>query len=250
MRAVFWRLVSSVLILFAPTSFALSPFAMIPPARADVSISFYLGASQTRPSDLHVVQSSLGNDATMHRVPWPGYPFRFEPYYGLRLSYFAPGHPETRVALDFTHYKIYGRTEDSVVQDGEWHGAPLHEVGPMRERVQSFEMTHGLNMFGLSVLQQLSGSSSGIYVGGGPVLYVPHSESRVDGIPGGDFLAFGGFGFQAHTGVRGCVGVQPLFAEIKYNEGHPTVPIALGLAQTTLQTFHELVGTDFNRCQH
>ena len=237
-RIGFWRVMGTAVIALAIGA----------PVRADVSISFYLGASQTRPSDLHVVQNALGNDATMRRVPWPGYPFRFEPYYGLRLSYFAPGHPETRVALDFTHYKIYARTEDLVVQDGDWHGAPLHEVAPMRERVQSFEMTHGLNMLGLSVLQQLSGSGNGIYVGAGPVLYVPHSESRVDGKAGGNQFAFGGFGFQGQTGVRGCADGRPLFAEIKYNEGHPTVPIALGFAQTRLQTFHELIGTDFNHC--
>ena len=241
MRTAFGRFTWGVLLALALAS----------AARADVSISFYFGASQTRPSDLHIVQSSLANDATMHQVPWPGYPFRFEPYYGLRLSYFAPGHPETRIALDFTHYKIYARTEDSVVQDGVWHGVPLQDDGPMRERVQSFELTHGLNMLGLSVLQQVSdsGSGGGVYVGGGPVLYVPHAESRVDGMAGGDRYSFGGFGFQTHVGVRGCAGAQPVFAEVKYNEGHPTVPIALGLAQTTLQTFHELVGTDFNRCQ-
>lgn len=98
------------------------------------------------------------------------------------------------MAFDFTHYKIYGRSEDSVEQYGTWHGASLHEVAPMRERVQSFEITHGLNMRGLSVLQRLSASRHGVYVGGGPVIYVPHSETRVDGLPGGDRFNFGGFG--------------------------------------------------------
>lgn len=218
------------------------------PARADLAFSIYLGASQTRPSDLHVVQPERGNDATMRNAPWPGYSFRFEPYYGLRLSYAAPGHPWTRLALDYTHYKIYGRTEDVVAQVGTWHGAPLDEVAPMRKRVQSFEMTHGLNMLGLDVLQQVSGSQAGFYVGGGPVIYVPHSENRVDGLPGGDRFDFGGFGFQAQAGARGCVGVRRLFAELKYNEGHPTVTIAQGNAQTSLQTVHELAGIDFGRC--
>ena len=219
------------------------------PARSDIVFSIYLGASQTKPSDLRVVQDSRGNDATMHNVPWQGYPFRFEPYYGLRLTYNPPGHPWTRVAIDFTHYKIYGRTEDSVTQDGRWHGDALSDVGPMRERVQSFEMTHGLNMLGVSVLQNVTPSIKGVYVGGGPVLYFPHSENRVDALPDGDRYNFGGFGFQLHAGARTCAGSRGIYGELKYNEGHPTVSIAQGYAQTTVQTIHELAGFDFGPCR-
>jgi hypothetical protein len=212
----------------------------------DVVLSFYLGASQTQPSDLHVVQPNRGNDATIHDVQWPGYPFRFEPYYGLRLSYNAPGHPQTRIVLDFTHYKIYALANQVVEQDGTWHGKPLHAAAPMRENVQSFEVTHGLNTLGLSLLQNIWGGSNGAYIGGGPVLYVPHSENRVDGIAGGDRYGFATFGFQAHAGVRGCVSSHGLFAEAKYNSGKLVMPIAEGTAQTTVRTMHELAGFDFS----
>jgi hypothetical protein len=214
----------------------------------DFTLSFYLGASQTRPSDLHVTQPSRGNDATMHDVPWAGYPFRFEPYYGLRFSYNAPGHPETRIVLDFTHYKIYALTDQVVEQSGTWHGEPLHTDAPMRENVQSFEVTHGLNMLGLSLLQNVWGSSNGGYVGGGPVFYLPHSENRVDGIAGGDRYGFPAFGFQGQAGVRGCVSGHELFAEAKYNSGLLVMPIAQGTAQTTVRTTHELGGVDFGPC--
>lgn len=222
--------------------------ALALPSSADVVISFYIGAAQTRPSDLHVVQSGRGNDTTIRKVPWPGYSFRFEPYYGIRLTYTSPGLSRTRLALDFTHYKTYARTEAVVAQDGTWHNSALRDVAPMRERVQSFEMTHGLNMLGLSVLQQFSASRDGVYVGGGPVIYVPHADSRVDGLPSGGRYDFGGWGFQAHAGARQCVGVRRVFAEVKYNEGRPYVAIAQGQAQTTLQTTHELVGLDFGSC--
>jgi hypothetical protein len=216
---------------------------------ADFVLSFYLGASQTQPSDLHVVQASRENDATMRDVPWPGYSFRFEPYYGIRLSYNAPGHPQTRITLDFTHYKIYALTSQVVEQDGTWHGQPLHDVAPMSDRVQSFEVTHGLNMLGTSLLQNVAGSgSNGVYIGGGPVFYVPHSENRVDGIAGGNRYAFGSLGFQAHAGVQGCVSGHGLFAEAKYNSGQLVMPIAEGTAQTTVRTTQELGGFDFGPC--
>ena len=167
-------------------------------AKADVSFALYLGASQTRASDLHVVQRGRGNDATLRGVSWPGFPFRFEPYYGFRLTYWNASHPQTQYVLDFTHYKIYGKTEDVVEQQGTWRGVAFHDTAPAQNRVQSFEMTHGLNMLGAGILQQFTASTDGPYAGGGPVLYFPHSENRVDGVAGGDRFDFGGFGFQLH----------------------------------------------------
>jgi hypothetical protein len=231
------------------TGAAIVAIAVTPCRAGVITISLYIGASQTRPSDLHVTQPSLQNDATMHKVPWPGYPFRFEPYYGVRVSYAASRQSQTSIALDFTHYKIYARTEDIVAQDGTWHGGTIADHVAMSQRVQSIEMTHGLNMLGVSLMQRLSVSQNGVYIGAGPVIYEPHTESRVDGHPFSGYR-FGGWGFQTHAGVRTCAGDQPLFAEIKYSQGHPVVPIAQGEATTTLQTVHELIGLDFNHCRN
>lgn len=220
------------------------------PTVADVVLSFYFGASQTRPSDLHIVQQQRANDATMHDVTWRGYPFRFEIYYGLRLTYTAPYHPAMRIALDYTHFKIYAATNDRVAQSGTWHGNPLHETAPMRERVQSIEMTHGLNMLGLLLLQRVTGSGGGaFYIGGGPVMFVPHTESRVDSLQHETGYRFGGAGFQVAAGVRGCVRRHPVFVESKYSNGAPVAGIAQGWAQTGIHTLHELAGIDFRACK-
>lgn len=220
------------------------------PLLGDVVLSFYLGASQTAPSDLRVVQESRGNDATVHSVTWRGYPFRFEVYYGIRLTYTPPHYPFTSLALDFTHAKIYAETDDVDVQTGTWHGANLHTNEAMRDRVQSFEVTHGMNMLGLSVLEQLSGrAGGGAYVGAGPVLFVPHTESRVDGVPLTSGYEYGGIGFQVLGGVRGCIDRRPLFSEIKYSRGHPSMSIAQGHADTVVRTVHELAGIGFTHCR-
>jgi hypothetical protein len=220
------------------------------PLFGDIVLSFYLGASQTAPSDLHVVQPARGNDATIHSVTWRGYPFRFEIYYGIRLTYTPPHYPFSSLALDFTHAKIYAETDNSVAQDGVWHGAPLNETAPMRSRVQSFEVTHGMNMLGLSWLQQVAGrAGGGAYVGGGPVLYVPHTESRVDGVPLTSGYEYGGLGFQVLGGVHGCIDHRPLYSEIKYSRGTPSVSIAQGHAETVVRTVHELAGLGFSRCR-
>jgi hypothetical protein len=131
-----------------------------------------------------------------------------------------------------------------------WHGTTLHKDEPMRDRVQSFEMTHGMNMLGISALLQVSGrAGGGVYIGGGPVLFVPHTESRVDGVPLSTGYQYGGTGFQVLGGIRGCIDGRPLFGEMKYSRGTPSVSIAHGHAETVVRTVHELTGVAFTHCR-
>jgi hypothetical protein len=217
---------------------------------AAITLSLYFGASQTQPSELHVVQSARGNDATFHRVAWHGYAFRAPIYYGVRLTYAPARNAQTQIALDYTHFKIYADTSQTVEQEGIWHGAAFTQTAPLDRRVQSFEITHGVNLLGIAVLQRVSGSGdAGAYIGGGPVIYLPHTENRVDGVAGGDGYRYGGGGFEVLGGIRGCIGPQPLYAEVKYSRGVPSVPVAQGNAQTRIDALHEIAGTDLRRCR-
>ena len=216
---------------------------------AAITLTFYIGASQTVPSDFHAVQAAAGNDLTVRNVPWQDYPFRFSPYYGIRLTYIAPSKSRTELTLDYTHFKVYAPTSDTVRQTGVWHGNPVNETAPMDARVQSFEITHGANMLAVNVIQRLSQSENAFYIGGGPVVMFPHSESRIDGVPGGNILEYGGVGFQVLAGAQQCVGSKRVRAELKYSNSLVTTTIADGVADMRLQTFHELVGFDLlGRC--
>jgi hypothetical protein len=165
------------------------------------------------------------------------------------LTYARPDRPWTQLALDYTHFKVYADTTQNVLQNGVWHGATFAQTAPMQQRVQSFEITHGVNMLGLVLLQRVSGAGdAGAYAGAGPVIYLPHSESRVDGLPGGAGYQYGGGGFEVLAGMRGCVGAVSLFGELKYSNGVPNVTIAQGHAQTRIEAVHELVGIDSRRC--
>jgi hypothetical protein len=221
------------------------------PLLADITLSIYFGVSHTHASDLRVTQQARGNDATLHDVAWRDYPGRAPIYYGVRLTYSPPNHPWTRIAIDYTHLKIYAQTAEVVRQEGTWHGAPFSQLAPMQQRVQSFEITHGLNLLGIALLQNVSGpSQSGAYIGGGPVIYLPHSENRVDGVAGGDGYEYGGGGFEAVAGIRGCMGAEPLFAEAKFSHGTPYVSIAQGRARTRVDAVHVVAGIDVRRCTH
>jgi hypothetical protein len=216
---------------------------------AGITLSIYFGASQARPSDLSVTQPALANNAVMHDVRWQNYPFRAPIYYGVRFTYTPPNHPWTQIAIDFTHLKVYANTHDVVRQTGTWHGSSFAERVPLNQRVQSFEITHGVNLLGLTVLRSTSPRASpGAYVGAGPVIYLPHSENRVDGQPGGDGYEYGGGGFQVLAGVRGCFGAKPVFAELKYSHGTPRVTIAHGRARTRVDAIHELAGITLSGC--
>ena len=182
---------------------------------ADVLLSFYIGASQTQPSDLRVQQPAHRNDVTVHSVTWRGYPFRFEIYYGIRLAYTPPYHPWTQLVLDYTHYKVYAETDDTVLQ--------------------SIEMTHGLNMLAVNVLQRVVGGAN--------------TSADIDGAAHTSGYDFGGTGFQVIAGANGCAGSHQLFAEMKYSNGTPLVAIAQGRAQTALHTVHELAGVQFGHCR-
>lgn len=92
--------------------------ASAPAHGGEVRLSIYFGASNTRASDLRIVQPSRGNDAVFRKVRWLGYSFRFSPYYGVRLSYFARDAARTGLSLDYTHYKVYGQTMDTLKQKG------------------------------------------------------------------------------------------------------------------------------------
>lgn len=219
------------------------------PFLADITLSIYFGASQTRPSDLHVVQAARGNDATIHSVVWRGYSLRAPIYYGVRVTYSSPNQPWTRIALDFTHLKVYADGDERALQSGTWHGGAISEVAPIQDRVQHFEITHGVNLLGIAVLAQVSGpAGGGLYVGAGPVIYLPHSENRVDGLPAGDGYEYGGGGFQVLVGAGGCSGATPVYGEVKYSHGDPVVSIADGRAQTRVDAFHELLGIGFRKC--
>lgn len=217
---------------------------------AGITLSMYFGASQTRPSDLSVEQPARGNEATIRAVAWRDYPGRAPIYYGLRLTYSPPNHPWTLIALDYTHLKIYEQAEQVTQQDGTWHGVPFSQTAPIAARVQSFEITHGPNLLGIAVLQQVGASgATQAYVGGGPVIYLPHSENRVDGIAGGDGYEYGGGGFEVLAGLRGCIGVKPVYAETKYSHGFPSVSIAQGRARMRVNALHGLAGIGLNRCR-
>jgi hypothetical protein len=188
------------------------------------SITIAIGLSFTRPSDLTIHQPVLGNDAVFHNVRWASQSFVSPLYYVVR---FGKGDAQ----VDFTHYKIVAETNERIHVEGTWHDRPVDECAPLDERVEHIEVSHGVNAFAFVGLAR-DPAHRGLYVGAGPLIFMPHAESTIDGHVGEWGYAHGGRGFE----VFGGVGFPAPFAEIKYDAGSIRVGVADGTAATQLST--------------
>lgn len=221
-------------------------------AWADTSFSLYTGSSFTLNSDIHVQQSSVGTDATFHDVSWDAKPFQNPPYYGIRLSHFFESAPSWGAMLDFTHYKIFAQTDQVVAVSGTFKGVPVNGSAPLNQRVQKFNITHGVNLLALNALYRWTVQTSEVfpqgrlqpYVGGGLVYYILHPENTVNNKNNNERYQGSGFGYQVLGGVYyGLTRRIGLFAETKFNSGEARVDTAdQGQAETPLRTFHLLAG--------
>ncbi|HKC64226.1 MAG TPA: hypothetical protein VKB86_11335 [Pyrinomonadaceae bacterium] len=224
-------------------------------ACAQTYISVYTGTSYTQASNLRIRQQSTNTDATFRDVSWRARPFAQAPYYGIRFSRFFERSKHLGLSFDYTHYKIYARTDRVVSVSGLWNGAVLNESARLDSRVQDFNISHGVNMGGINLLYRWMKQGGASfpegrvqpYVGGGPVYYVPHSESTINNRTTNGRYQGSGFGFQLLGGLQYNLARQfSLFAETKFNAGHATVDTAdQGHADTNLRTFHTLAGFSF-----
>lgn len=221
-------------------------------ALAETTASFYLGSSHTSNSDVRISQPGTGSDATFRSVNWDSESFKNPRYYGIRVSHFFDDRPEWGVGFDFTHDKVYARTSQVVHVDGIWNGAPVNEDAPMNQRVQSFGMSHGVNILALNVYHRWMHQTSSDfprgrwqpYAGAGLSYYLLHPENVVNGQKNNESFQGGGFGYQLLGGVQyGLTQTVGVFIEAKYNSGKVEVDTAGGgRGETELKSSQLLAG--------
>jgi opacity protein-like surface antigen len=221
-------------------------------ALAETTASFYVGSSRTGNSDVRISQPGTGSDATFRSVNWDSEPFKAPFYYGIRVTHFLDDRPEWGVGFDFTHDKVYARTSEVVHVDGTWNGTPVNEDAPMNQRVQSFGISHGVNILGLNVYRRWMHQTSGAfprgrwqpYAGAGLTCYVLHPENTVNGQHNSEGFEGGGFGYQLLGGLQyGVTQTAGMFIEAKYNSGKVKVGTAGGgRGETELKSSQLLAG--------
>jgi hypothetical protein len=220
-------------------------------ARAELTVAVYTGTSRTDSSDLRVEQPGSRSNAEFHGVRWRARPFGAAPYYGVRISYFPARSARLGGNVDFTHYKMYAETDRLTAVQGTWNGAHVDELALMSRRVQSFELSHGVNLTSLNVdYRWLADSSSSFaqrwqpHIGAGVVCYLPHAEGSINGRPSGANYQFAGAGYQLFAGTEYRVFRRlSVFVESKFDNGKLDIHLApTARVQTDVRTVHALAG--------
>jgi len=221
-------------------------------ALAETMASFYLGASHTRNSDVRISQPGTASDATFRSVSWDSESFKKPRYYGIRVSHFLEDRPDWGIGFDFTHDKVYARTSQVVHVDGTWNGVPVNEDAPMNQRVQSFSMSHGVNILALNMYHRWMHRTSNAfpygrwqpYAGAGLTYYLLHPENTVNGQKNNESYQGAGFGYQLLGGLQyGITQTVGAFIEAKYNSGKVEVDTAGGgRGETELKSSQLLAG--------
>jgi opacity protein-like surface antigen len=221
-------------------------------AFAETTVMFYLGTSLTRNSDVHIRQPGSGTDAIFRNVSWESRSYEFPLYYGIRINHFFKDRPNVGIGLEFTHDKAYARTGQVVHVDGTWDGVPVNEDAPMDQRVQSFSMSHGVNIVALNAYYRGMHENTVSYphgrwqpyAGAGLTYYVLHPENTVDGQNNDESYQGGGFGYQLLGGLNYRITPRGgVFAEVKHNRGKVEVDTAAGgRAETELKSSQLLTG--------
>ncbi|HEU0200106.1 MAG TPA: hypothetical protein VFR86_06685 [Burkholderiaceae bacterium] len=219
-------------------------------ANADTDLGFSLGYTWTAPSDVHIDQPSTASAATFADVHWRSRSLQPPLYYGLRATRWF-GSARLGAGAEFVHYKIHAEVDRMVPVRGTWNGAPVATTAPMRERVQDFNVSHGVNYVAANVLYRwrarLPPGEWTPYVGGGPVLYMLHPETTVnDQAQNGPYQTsglgghgFAGIAYSLATGLR-------FFAEVKFDAGRAKVGLAGGgHGATNLRTLHLVAGLGY-----
>jgi hypothetical protein len=172
---------------FARTALALlACLATATNARADWLFGGYMGASGTSSNTL-TVSPTTGAPFSLDDVAYKGQAFRSPWYYGVRVSFVAPGDVR-RLSPEI-----------------EWtHAKAIAQIDPGSSELNAFQQSHGLNFLLGNVAYRfapLCGGRCTPVVRGGAGISTPHVESTFRNLHQEQYQR-GGFAWQIGAGVE------------------------------------------------
>ena len=157
------------------------------------TLSGYLGASDTRDSDLQLEQPG-GTDLRFEDVNWSDESFKGPIFYGVRLSRWEKERP-WGIALDFTHPKSISDTSQVTHVSGIDQGTPVNERRPISDTIDALEMSHGHNFLTLNGMHRWffgrNEKNLWLYVGAGAGVGIPRVEATINGVKTNEFQIAG-----------------------------------------------------------
>jgi lipid A oxidase len=220
------------------------------PARADWTVAAYIGAAHTLDASLTVEQPARNTDLTFDPVSYRGQSFTGPLYYGFRVGHTLPLWRNVSIEGEYVHLKAYAETDRDVHVRGQHLGAAIDRTMRMRDIVERFSISHGVNLLTANVVFRfpLAASHRAVTLTGrfgvGPTL--PHGESDIDGVTQEQY-ELGSFAVMAAAGAefrlwRQLHGVT----EYKFSRTRETVDVSGGRATSTLRSHHVVFGVGYS----
>ncbi len=214
-----------------------------------------VGKSRTSPSDLEIVQPSLLNYVTFHNLSYSAESFKTPFYYGVRVGYFFQEPKFIGLEVEFVHLKVLTNPEEIVHMTGKCKGQPEDRIVRFGDVVESFSMTHGLNLlmanapFRHHLLENL-GSYARLSmvgrIGFGPI--IPHTESQIGGVSQEQYEVTGR---ALQVGVGSEVRLLSIFyflLEYKFTRSFfDNASVVNGAAKVSFRTHHFIFGMSVHR---
>lgn len=221
----------------------------VAPAQADWVVGGYLGAGHTMSGGLSIAQPAADTNVTFASIDYHGESFTLPVYYGYRITYFLPRASSLGVELEFIHLKVYARTEGITRATGRSLGIPVDQDVPVRDILESFSISHGLNLALVNLVARhaltgRAGSEGRLAVVGrmglGPT--IPHAESRIGGVAREGY-EIGALGLHLAGGLEARLarGLAAM-AEYKLTHTDQSVAVSQGQAQGRFTSHHGIFG--------
>lgn len=219
---------------------------------ADIGVGVYLGRGFPSETDVRLREAN-GSDLTFHDVRWADQSFSAPIYYGIRVDYWPSESAANGVSLDFTHAKMYARTEQTIAVSGTRNSQSVNRDEVLGDTFSTLAFSHGYNILTLNALHRwLPAAEAHVhnahpYVGAGLGIAVPHVEVKTATSIVDEFQ-FAGFVYQVLGGVGYRVDANwDVYAEYKLTYGDLAVDLTGGgQLDVTPVTHHVTVGALFD----
>ena len=149
-------------------------------ATAQWRLGVYMGGNHSAPADIHIVQPTAGTDLTYHHVGFDAEPFKAPQDTGWRLGHGFGKRWGLGWELEFTHLKLFARTDEVVPVSGVAGGVAVTGDQAMTAHVQRYSMSHGLNFILFNLTSRLPLGPDGPHGGRVAGRRRPHVAARGD----------------------------------------------------------------------
>lgn len=217
------------------------------PVSAEWLVGAIAGASHTADTWLRIRQPAERTDVTFSAMPYDSASLEAPIYYGYRVGLF-PRSKSFGVEGEMIHLKVIADSSRPLRADGTIDGQRVDGLRSMNNVLDSFSITHGVNLLLLNAVVRWPDPSRGAAsrwmligragIGGS----VTHPESRVRDVRL-ERYEWGARSVQGSAGVSVRIGgALYLSGEYKITRTVQDVAVVDGSARTPLRTHHLAVG--------